>query len=261
MSMGIIAVAGMAVSAGVSIYQANKSAEAAQAQADKAAAEQKAQQKLLDVEKAKFKAMKFDNPYSNMENVYEDLTVNQQQAQFLAQQGTQQRANILENLRGAAGASGIAGLAQAMASEGRLQTQQISASIGQQEAANQRVRASAAANIQLLERQGIEKQQQFEMNRQATMLGMQQGASAGADTAAGAARQMALQGEMARNQAIASGVSSVAGGLSQVDYSPRQSQPDTSAVSGGYLDASGSEVSVNPEFAEEFKKKEGTSYY
>ena len=229
MSMGIIAVAGMAVSAGVSIYQANKSAEAAQAQADKAAKEQQDQQRLLDIEKAKFKAMKFDNPYSNMENVYEDLTVNQQQAQFLAQQGTQQRANILENLRGAAGASGIAGLAQAMASEGRLQTQQISASIGQQEAANQRVRAGGAANIQLLERQGIEKQQQFEINKQATMLGMQQGASAGADTAAGAARQMALQGEMARNQAIASGVSSVAGGLSQVDYSPRQSQPDTSA--------------------------------
>ena len=225
MSMGIIAVAGMAVSAGVSIYQANKSAEAAQAQADEAAAEQQRQQRLLDVERAKFKAMKFDNPYSNMENVYEDLTVNQQQAQFQAQQGAQQRANIMQDLRGAAGTSGIAGLAQAMANQGQLQTQQISASIGQQEAANQRARAGAAANIQLLERQGIENQQQFEMNRQATMLGMQQGASAGADTAAGAARQMALQGEMARNQAIASGVSSVVGGLSQVDYSPRQSTP------------------------------------
>ena len=54
MSMGIIAVAGMAVSAGVSIYQANKSAEAAQAQADEAAAEQQRQQRLLDVERAKF---------------------------------------------------------------------------------------------------------------------------------------------------------------------------------------------------------------
>jgi hypothetical protein len=218
----------MAVSAGVKIHQANKSARAAQAQADKAAAEQKAQQKLLDVEKAKFKAMKFDNPYSNMENVYEDLTVNQQQAQFQAQQGSQQRANIMQNLRGAAGGSGIAGLAQAMANQGQLQTQQISASIGQQEAANQRAMAGGAANIQLLERQGIEKQQQFEIDRQATMLGMQQGASAGADTAAGAANQMALQGEMAKNQAIAEGVSSVAGAGVQAGYgaySARQSTP------------------------------------
>ena len=85
------------------------------------------------------------NPYaglqSNFENVYEDLTVNQQQAQFQAQQGGQQRANIMQGLRGAAGSSGIAGLAQSLANQGQRQTQQISASIGQQEAANQRMSA------------------------------------------------------------------------------------------------------------------------
>ena len=48
------------------------------------------------------------NPYLNMENKFEDLTVNQQQAQFQAQQGAQQRADILASLRGAAGTSGIA---------------------------------------------------------------------------------------------------------------------------------------------------------
>ena len=37
---------------------------------------------------------------TNFENVYEDLTVNQQQAQFQAQQGSQQRANIMQNMRG-----------------------------------------------------------------------------------------------------------------------------------------------------------------
>ena len=51
------------------------------------------------------------NQYTNMENTYEDLTVNQQQAQFEAQQGAQQRANIMQQLSGAAGGSGIAGLA------------------------------------------------------------------------------------------------------------------------------------------------------
>ena len=207
MSWGMIAVT--AIGAGVKMFQANKSAEAAKAQATEAGIAQEKQQKLLDVEKAKFKALKFENPYANMENVYEDLTVNQQQAQFQAQQGSQQRANIMANLRGAAGASGVAGLAQAMASQGQIQTQQISASIGQQEAANQRLRAQGAGQVQLLERQGQEKQQQFDINKQATLLGMQQGAAAGADTAAGAANQMALQGEMARNEAVASGVSDV----------------------------------------------------
>jgi len=43
------------------------------------------------------------NQYRNMENTYEDLTVNQQQAQFEAQQGAQQRANIMQGLQGAAG--------------------------------------------------------------------------------------------------------------------------------------------------------------
>ena len=88
-----------------------------------------------------------ENPYANMENTMEDLTVNQQQAQFQAQQGAQQRANIMQNLRGAAGGSGIAALAQQMASQGQLATQQASASIGQQEAANQRLMAQGAQDV------------------------------------------------------------------------------------------------------------------
>ena len=35
------------------------------------------------------------NQYTNMENAYEDLTVNQQQAQFQAQQGSQTRSYII----------------------------------------------------------------------------------------------------------------------------------------------------------------------
>jgi hypothetical protein len=96
--------------------------------------------------------MKFKNPFSNMENTFEDLTVNQQQAQFQAQQGNQQRANIMQGLKGAAGSSGIAGLAQAMANQGQLQTQQISASIGMQESQNQIASAKGAAAIQNTER-------------------------------------------------------------------------------------------------------------
>ena len=99
--------------------------------------------------------MKFENPYENMENkykytenVYEDLTVNQQQAQFQAQQGSQQRANIMQSMKGAAGGSGIAALAQSMANQGQLQTQKISASIGMQEAQNQKLKAQGAQRVQ-----------------------------------------------------------------------------------------------------------------
>tara|TARA_R100000005_G_scaffold95703_1_gene78331 strand:- start:3 stop:905 length:903 start_codon:yes stop_codon:yes gene_type:complete len=92
------------------------------------------------------------NPYANIEldtqNVYEDLTVNRQAAEFAKQQSLQTQANIMQNLQGAAGGSGIAGLAQAMANQGQLQAQQASASIGQQEAANQRLAAQGAERIQ-----------------------------------------------------------------------------------------------------------------
>ena len=90
---------------------------------------------------------------ANIQNTYEDLTVNQQQAEFQAEQGAQARANILQSLQGAAGGSGIAGLAQTLANQQQLQAQQISASIGQQEAANQQLAAQGAANVQAMEAQ------------------------------------------------------------------------------------------------------------
>ena len=157
-----------------------------------------AQTAKASVEKQKqaYKGIDIVNPYADMqnqyaENVFEDLTVNQQQAQFEAQQGAQQRANIMQGLRGAAGASGVAGLAQAMASQGQLQSQQISASIGQQESQQQIARAQGAASIQQLERQGAAavdlQQRQGEAmvmeaatGRASTLLGMQYGELAGA---------------------------------------------------------------------------------
>ena len=101
--------------------------------------------------------MEFQNPYADLqtsfENPYADLTVNQQQAEFQAEQGAQARANILQSLQGVAGGSGIAGLAQTLANQQQLQTQQISADIGRQEAANQQLAAQGAANVQVMEAQ------------------------------------------------------------------------------------------------------------
>jgi len=95
------------------------------------------------------------NAYSgiqtNFENTMEDLTVNQQQAQFEAEQGAQNRANIMQNMQGAAGGSGIASLAQAMANQGQNAARQASASIGQQESANQMAAARGAGQEQTAE--------------------------------------------------------------------------------------------------------------
>ena len=170
------------------------------AAAEAAAAEQmkdyKAQQKAakasVEVQKQAYKDIDFVNPYAGMENVFEDMTVNQQQAQFQAQQGAQQRANIMQGLKGAAGGSGIAGLAQAMAGQGQLQTQQISAQIGMQESQQQAMKARGAAAADLQERAGAASVQDMERSRQSTLLGISMGESAGANAAAMQAQQNQL---------------------------------------------------------------------
>ena len=150
------------------------------------------------------------NQYTNMENTYEDMTVNQQQAQFQAQQGNQTRANIMQGMQGAAGGSGIAGLAQAMANQGQLQTQRISASIGAQESRNESLKARGAANVQNAQRQGDQLVQQSEMDRQATLLGMQMGEATGANQAFQQSQANQMNAQIAQRQVLTDGLSNIA---------------------------------------------------
>ena len=135
--------------------------------------------------------MGLTNAYMGMENVMEDLTVDQKAAQFQAEQTAQQRADILSNLRGTAGTSGVAALAQSLAQQGQVQAQQMSASIAQQEAMNQRARTQEASRIQQLQR-GAEMQLQGqeaygELMRQRREMGREETLLAGAYARAGAA--------------------------------------------------------------------------
>jgi len=187
----------------VSAVNSSANREAAETAAGEAETRRLAQQAKLDEQVKEYKAQKFTNPFANMENVYEDLTVNQQQAQFQAQQGSQQRANIMANMKGAAGSSGIAGLAQALANQGALQTQQISASIGQQESRNQIAAAKGAGAVQIAERQGDQFVQQAEMDRQATLLGMQMGQTTGANLAEQQAMANQMNAQIAQQQSTA----------------------------------------------------------
>ena len=103
-----------------------------------------------------------ENLYEGMENRFEDMTVDMRAADFKTQQMQPRQANIKQGIRCAAGTSGIAGLAQAMAQQGALQTQQIAAGISQQERQNQILAAQEGARIDQLQRGAGMQLQQLE---------------------------------------------------------------------------------------------------
>ncbi len=174
--MSFIAAGAAIISAGVAIAKmVQSSKQEKQARLDEAKAKQE-----MDKQKDAFASMDTTNPYLNMENTMEDLTVNKQQAEFQQQQQMQSQANIMQQMRGAAGGSGIAALAQTMAQQGSMDAQRASASIGQQESRNQMLQAQEASRIQGLEREGegIKRNQQF--GKISGMMGMASGDLEGA---------------------------------------------------------------------------------
>jgi len=121
-------------------------------------------------------------------------------------------------MKGAAGGSGIAGLAQALANQGALQTQQISASIGQQESRNQIAAAKGAAAIQTYDRQGQQWVQQAEMDRQATLLGMQMGQTTGANLAQQQAQANQMNAQIAQSNANTQMISQLGNAAGNVEW-------------------------------------------
>ena len=209
---------GTALGIGLSLAQSVIGARRARKAERRARKQAKEARKELDIQKAAYEALDTSNPYLNMENTMEDLTVNQQQANFQRQQFQQSQANILQGLQGAAGGSGIAALAQSLAQQGQLASQQASASIGQQEAANQRAAASQAAQIQAQERQGELISRQQEREKTETLLGMAQQDFAAKRTAVADARQ-------ARFDAIQGGIEGAAEMFAGFDQGEAQQNP------------------------------------
>jgi len=166
--------------------------ERALRESEQALERQRAARARVEEQKARYAQYQFQNPFEGMENPFEDLKVSTEAADFQLQQAAQQRANIMAGLRGAAGASGIAGLAQALANQGVIQARQVSADIARQEATNQLAMAKGAMAVDRLERQGQAAVQQAESAREATILGMEYGALTGANQAV----QQASQNQM-----------------------------------------------------------------
>ena len=135
-----------------------------------------------------------ESQFAGMDNSMTDLEVNTQQAEFQADQFQQSQANIMANMQGAAGGSGIASMAQAMANTSAKFARQSAASIGQQESANnlasaqnqakidmmtaqekgsiQQMKAKGASAVDMAKAQGEALSMQMEQSKQGTLLGM-----------------------------------------------------------------------------------------
>ena len=136
--------------------------------------EQKAAQTEFNKNKQRMENADTSNLAVNQENTMEDLTVNTQQADFIAQQQNQGMANTMDSLQGAAGGSGIAALAQSLGNQQTANAQAASASIGQQEAGNQMAERRMAGQLQSQELQGEYASRAAEKDKTDTMLGMSQ---------------------------------------------------------------------------------------
>ena len=195
MSFIAVGIGAAVVGTALGVNSANKAKKEAEKKEAAATAEMNRQKEI-------FSQLDTSNPYADMENTMEDLTVNQRQYELESQQFAQSQSNILSGLGEAAGSSGVAAVAQALAGQGQLAAQQSASSIGQQERENQMRERSMAASLQTQEREGEVWSRNAERDKQSTLLGM-------AQQEVGAAREQVAAAQQAKMDAISSGVSSV----------------------------------------------------
>lgn len=134
--------------------------------------EQAEAQAEFDRTREQYMNQDLSNPFTNMENTMEDLTVNTQAADFATQQQAQGMSNIMSGMKGAAGGSGIAALAQSLANQQSQNATQASADIARQEAGNQAAAAQQAGQLQTMERRGDVMSRNMKRDQFSTELGM-----------------------------------------------------------------------------------------
>tara|TARA_B100000424_G_scaffold81965_1_gene61406 strand:- start:7270 stop:7917 length:648 start_codon:yes stop_codon:yes gene_type:complete len=129
-------------------------------------------QARLDQQREMLNMLDTSNPYTNLENSLEDVTVNLKEAEMQRDMLAQSQANTLDQLRQGAGTSGIAALATALAQRGDLQAQKIGAQVGKQEAAINLAAAKQAQANQTAERQGEVMSRQMEFGKLESQMGI-----------------------------------------------------------------------------------------
>jgi len=140
------------------------------------------QQRLAAQEE--YKEFEFKNPYANMSNPFEDLTVNTQAADFAARQSAQQQADMMAGLKSAAGGAGVAGLAQVLAQQQQRNIEAATQDIASQEQQIQSMQAQGEQRLQEMVAGGEADVQAQEFGRTQSLLEMEMGREAGAAQAA-----------------------------------------------------------------------------
>lgn len=153
--------------------------------------EQKQARAEFEAQKQAFKDFTFTNPYAGLENVAEDLTINQDAAQFQAQQTD---AALAQAMQAAVASGGAPGGAQAIAQAALQSKAGISADIARQEQANMAARVNQAAKLQELEAQGEEDLQSQRYLQQGELLNMAGARKVAADQARAQATQQLIGG-------------------------------------------------------------------
>ena len=159
-------------------------------------AQREADKRLQD-----YKDKEFVNPYENMQNVYEDATIDQRAAEFQRDAAAQSQADTLESLQAGGGTgAGTAALATAMSRQGAQQAQAAAANIGAQERQNQQMALAEAGRLQDLNIAGQEQVRRQEEQREMDLYGLSAGIAnteAGLASAAQSGMNTALGGAIA----------------------------------------------------------------
>jgi len=192
-----------AAAAGIGAWQTGRKNKRDKASLDKY--NQQFDKQLAAYEKSEFQPL--DAEALKQENIYEDLTVDTQAADYAREQFQQQQANIMQGMRGAVGSSGVAGLAQVMSNQAAQQSKQTQMTIGQQLQQNRRLQMQEQSRLNTQDRQiqlaNMEGARQFELDKLSTLLGVAGQKIAGIRGDQAGRRQMYGQ--------IAQGFGSVAG--------------------------------------------------
>ena len=152
----------MAAGAAVSVVGGIMGASSANKAKREAARAQKKAQAEMNAKKKQYEALDTTNLAKDMENKFEDMTINQKGMELQSQKSAQSRANVMDSLKSAAGGSGVAALAQQMANQGSLDAQKSAAMIGDQERANQAKEMEGADALQTAKMQGAKDSRQLQ---------------------------------------------------------------------------------------------------
>jgi hypothetical protein len=149
-------------------------------------------ERIATYEESEFQPL--DADALKQENVFEDLEVDTQAADYAREQFQQQQANIMQSMRGVAGSSGVAGLAQSLSNQAADQARQTQLTIGQQLQQNRKLQMQEQSRLNAQDRQiqlaNMEGARQFELDKMNTLIGVSGQKVAGAQGAIAQRQQM-----------------------------------------------------------------------